>query len=247
MNLDYLERLLNFKVAFITLCLIMFLTSTNASELPKIYVVTEESYPSNYTDDNGEVRGFAADYLTYALEQENISYDISVYSWNRAYKMATQQENVIIFPIARTPEREPYFHWLHEIMTISYYLYGLSSRAQKYNESPDFQQYTIGVIAGGVTQKLVEELGFKNITLAKDYAQLNNLINKNRVDFIASSSFALLVTRYNYPEGYFKPYVKLGDREIKLFFALSRTSSLAVAENLQSVLTKYEGHLIVPE
>lgn len=234
------------KYASIILIQLFSLWTLCASEIPKIYIVTEESYPSNYTADDGEIRGFSVEYLEYALQQENVSYDISIYSWNRAYKIASQEDNVLIFPIARTPERESKFHWLHEIMTIKYFIYGLSSRAEEFGQSPDYDQYKIGVIAGGITQKLIEERGFKNIALAKDYTQLNNLINKNRVDFIASSSFGLVVSRYQYPEGYFTPYMKLSDREIKLYYALSGRSSTSVAESLKSFLSKHEEQLVLP-
>ncbi len=235
------------KVIYAFVTLILFLSSLSASELPEIYIVTEESYPSNYTADDGEVSGFAVDYIRHALEQEQVNYEISIYSWNRAYKIATTRENVLIFPIARTPERESQFHWLHDILTINYFLYGLSSRAEEFGQSPNYDQYTIGVIAGGVTQKLVEEQGFTRIVLAKDYVQLNNLISNDRVDFIASSSFAILVSRYQYPEGFFKQYIQLSDREIKLYYALSRASSPFVADKLSSVLAKHEEHLKVPQ
>lgn len=218
----------------------------SASELPKISIVTEESYPANYTAEDSDIRGFAADYIKYALNQNDVPFDITIYSWNRAFKIANQDENVIIFPIARTPEREASFHWLHEIMTVSYYIYGLKSREDEFVDTPNFKDYKIGVIAGGITQKLLEERDLTNITLAKDYVQLINLIRKNRVDFIATSSFGILISRGKYPDIYFKPYLKLTNREIKLYYALSRSSSDAVADKLKAILNQHEDKLVIP-
>ena len=132
-------------------------------------------------------------------------------------------------------------------MTINYYLYGLSSRSDEHKQIKNYSELKIGVVAGGVTQKLLEEQGFKNITLAKDYIQLNNLIHKKRVDLIASSSFGILVSRFNYPEGYFLPYMKLSDREVNLYYALSKDSSSDVANRLQSILEKNKQELNIPK
>ena len=74
------------------------ISNVNASEFPKLTLVTEESYPSNYTTDDGNISGFAVDYIKYALEQGNYPFDISIYSWNRAYKLASQEENFPYFP-----------------------------------------------------------------------------------------------------------------------------------------------------
>ena len=222
------------------------LSNVMAADIPHLTLVTEESYPSNYTAEDGSISGFAVDYITYALEQGEIPFDISIYSWNRAYKLASQEENVLIFPIARTPERESSFHWLHKIMTISYYVYEINSKSEQNNDGSDYLQLSVGVMAGGITQQLVEEKGFKNIILAKDYEQLNRLIKNNRVDLVASSSFAMLVSRYEYPEGFFTPHVKLSDREIHLYYALSKQSAPELADSLQSLLAEHVEHLDVP-
>ena len=68
-------------------------------------------------------------------------------------------------------------------MTISYYVYAVTSKLEQNGENSDHLQFKVGVIAGGITQKFVEEKGFKNIILAKDYEQLNSLIANKRIDF----------------------------------------------------------------
>ena len=218
-------------------------------DYPKVRVVTEEGYPINYTSETtGEVTGFATEFLRVVLDQAGVKYDIKTYSWTRAFKIANEEPNVLIYSMARTKEREQNFNWLYEIMTLNYFLFGQSERSKEFTNMSDFRNYQVAVVAGSVTQKYLEQDGYENLVLAQDYQQLNSLVRRGRVDFIASSEFAMksFVRKFDYTEQFFKPYQSLNYVEIDLYFALSKGSDPKLVEVLTSLFEKNKQKLVIP-
>ncbi|XQF94130.1 hypothetical protein ACOBV9_22750 (plasmid) [Pseudoalteromonas espejiana] len=77
----------------------------------QILVVTELS-PPHQTLVNGEVSGSGTAFIRDVFRAANLSPDIHMYPWARAYKVATSVNNTFIYSLARTPEREANFHWI---------------------------------------------------------------------------------------------------------------------------------------
>ena len=235
------------------LLLILGLTAVqphlNAKELPAIKVVTEESFPINYTDETSqEMTGFATDYLLKVLNQSGIEYSINSYTWERTYKIASEEPNVLIYSMARTPEREEDFHWLFEIMTLNYSLYGSGSRSEEFKQAKDFRNYQIALTAGSASLKYLRADGYKNIVVAKDYEQLDNLIKHGRIDLIASSELALksFMKKYQYNDNSFSPFKELNYVDIDLYYAMSKNSDEQLVNKLRALLAEHNSLLELP-
>ena len=81
---------------------------------PRLQVITENWRPYNY-EQNGEVKGSATEIVRQVLDLAGVEYDIAVYPWTRAYHMAQHRDNVLIYSMMRTPQREALFNWIRPL------------------------------------------------------------------------------------------------------------------------------------
>jgi polar amino acid transport system substrate-binding protein len=60
------------------------------------------------------------------MEASGLDYKIELLPWVRAYNMALNRDNVLIYTITRTTERENLFHWIVLLGAAKFYLMGRS-------------------------------------------------------------------------------------------------------------------------
>src|SRR4051812_45430465 len=78
------------------------------AQAQSIHVVTETSYNTRVVD--GKVVGPVVDVVEASLKHARVdAITVDAYPWARAYLLALREPNTVIFPIARTPERETQF------------------------------------------------------------------------------------------------------------------------------------------
>jgi len=81
--------------------LLFFSPSLLAAEL---MILTENLAPLNFVKD-GVLMGPAVEMVQEIQRRVGSQAQIQVYPWARAYKMALEEENIILFGMARTKER----------------------------------------------------------------------------------------------------------------------------------------------
>ena len=118
---------------------ILFSCVTNGKnpDLPKLKVVTEIIAPFQLQNDNGELTGFSVEIIQALFDEIDLQPNIIVMPWARAYDVAKNEPNVLIFSIARTPHREPMFHWIGNITHETFSFWGERSKFtdKQYNQS----------------------------------------------------------------------------------------------------------------
>ena len=107
----------------------------------------------------------------------------------RAIGMAEQQENVLIFSIARIPEREKRFQWIGPLFPFSESLYKLKTRKDiQLTTLKEAMQYQTGVIRGYAVHELLKREGFADnihLQLAKDQEQNLRKLFSGKTDLLA--------------------------------------------------------------
>jgi polar amino acid transport system substrate-binding protein len=74
---------------------------------------------------------------------------------------------VLIYLIARTPEREPLFKWLGEVMRIEYHFYKLRGQPDiQLHALADAKHYSIGVLRDDVRHQYLQAEGFTKLVVA---------------------------------------------------------------------------------
>lgn len=147
------------------------------AQAQEIRAVTEDSRYAQIQ--NGRVGGPATDVVEATLQEAGLDYQLSLYPWARAYDLAQQQPNVLIYLIARTPEREERFKWVGEVIRYQFNFYKLRSREDiQVNSTDDARRYLVGVVRDDVRHDQLMAQGFTKLALApQNLDNMRRLVN----------------------------------------------------------------------
>lgn len=181
------------------LCVAMLMTTVQAASLPAMVVVTEDAQPLHYVW-QGQLQGEAPTLIDQLLREAGIRYSQQVYPWARAYVMASSLPNVLIYSIARTPEREAQFHWVGKLLTVQYAMYALQARQDiRARTMEDLHNYRLGVTAHDVRANWLREQGIREVSADRRAGldvtndSLSNMrkLVQGRVDMVPTSVLGL--------------------------------------------------------
>jgi ABC-type amino acid transport substrate-binding protein len=105
------------------LLLILFITQISilfGSVTQKIKVGVYENYPKIYTSENGEVRGFWSDIITYISEKENWEIEWIPGTWKDCLSRLEQNEIDLMVDVCVTEAREELFLFSDEVVYLSW-------------------------------------------------------------------------------------------------------------------------------
>jgi polar amino acid transport system substrate-binding protein len=96
-----------------------------------VTVVTEEYPPYNFYDaSQNKISGMGTEVVEEILKRTKLDYRLGIYPWARAYQMAQEAPNVLIYSIGRSGMRESLFKWVGVIAPYDVYLYSLKDRPE---------------------------------------------------------------------------------------------------------------------
>lgn len=126
-------------------------------------VVTTE-YPPFSMVERGEVTGLSTRIVTWLLDRLQEEAIIESYPWSRAYKMALEQPNTIIYPLVRTAERENLFEWIGVVARGASYFYSLRGREDiAISSIEDARHLYVGVLRNAVRDRYLRNQGFTRL------------------------------------------------------------------------------------
>lgn len=169
------------RPALIAGCLLALSTllAATAASADGIKIVTEDSSYTYLRD--GRVAGPATEIVEATMKRAGLTdYKLALYPWARAYDLALQEPNVLIFLIARTQARESQFKWAGEFMRIEYHLYKLRGRDDVVvHNLQEAKAYSIGVMRDDVRQQYLQSRGFdKLVVSARNPDSLRMLLDR---------------------------------------------------------------------
>jgi len=149
-----------------------------------LLVITHELKPFVWSDDQGHLHGSAYDLIASIMARlGDESGSIRYYPFARAIRTVETRDNVAVFPVARTPDREHSFKWVGPITINGVYLYTRSSNTVPLNSIEDAKALNrIGVGNGNASMHILEKAGFTNLVPTNDEAMLVKMLLTGRVD-----------------------------------------------------------------
>lgn len=179
------------------LCVVLFIGVENTHAAEKIIILTEQFPPFNFKEGD-TVQGLSTQIVRKLLERANLEFSIELVPWKRAYTIALNRPNTLIYTIAKTASREGKFHWIGKISNRKVSLFRLRSRQDlaKLTFEQAKAKAKIATIQGDASTEKIFELGFaaKNITEIHDTAT-NSLCMKhvigNRSDYFPMNPYSL--------------------------------------------------------
>ncbi|MCL9782697.1 transporter substrate-binding domain-containing protein [Vibrio sp. S4M6] len=179
------------KSTIVLLLFSVFLFSNTASSV-ELTILTEDYAPYNYMED-GKVTGFTTEVVRAILkETNNEQLNIEMYPWQRAYRIAETQKNVLLYTMTRTHARENKFKWVGPVAERTIWMWKLRKRTDiVVHTLEDAKKYTITAVpqsAGtmylksqGFTEKQLNPMHKESLTVAKFIAGRDDLILKPKL------------------------------------------------------------------
>ena len=227
------------------LLILIAIFSFSQAQGAKITVVTENNSPYQELT-NGEIGGVATAIIIEVLNESGIDYEIGLYPWARAYKMAQVQENVLIYSIARSEERETQFHWIDEIVPFSVFMYGLAGSDINITTLEGAKAYEVGVINKGFRHEFFVRSGFeegKNMTsINKDIHNISKLI-AGRIDLMPFDEIGLKskAKQLGFDTSRFEKLFEIDGMSTSLYAAFSKQTSPEIVNKVKVAFRRIKG------
>jgi polar amino acid transport system substrate-binding protein len=139
-----LRPILRALLSIALLCL--FVASVPADEAPPaIRIVTEELPPYNMTRD-GKLTGMSTEVVQAVLKHIGVRAGIQSMPWARAYDLALNGENILIYSIARSAEREGSFKWVGTVAPSRWYLFSYMNHPVTLQQLEDAKRFQIATV-----------------------------------------------------------------------------------------------------
>lgn len=196
--------------------------------------MTSEVPPNSYSA-GSNAEGLAVDKVHHLLDSAGLEPVIEVYPWARAYEIALREPNVLIFLIARTPEREASFHWIGSLMGFDVKLFRLAARQDiRLDSLHDLQNYQTGSLNRDVKGAYLKEQGIETIGYATEESGVH-MLKRGYIDLMPAeiNSFHYRVRRLGYSTEDFSVAWELDAISKPLYLALSKDSSPELIERVQ--------------
>ncbi|MGV7223295.1 MAG: substrate-binding periplasmic protein [Nitrospinales bacterium] len=158
------------KVLFILLTVILL--GSQSSICQELTILTENLPPLNYVD-NGMLVGPSVETVEAIQKKVGSLEPIQVYPWSRAYKMALEEKNVILFGMTYTKVRHDKFKWVGPLATKRDILVAKKGSGVMIKTIEDAKKVKIiGTLRDDTRGRLLESYGFTNLEPVSD-EQLN--------------------------------------------------------------------------
>jgi len=227
----------------IFLSLILTTAECLAEHHRHVQVVTELS-PPHQTLVAGGVDGYSTQLVKAILQQAGVTGSIEIYPWARAYKMALQQPDILIYNMARTAEREQLFQWIGPVAAYRLGFVKLTHRHDiQLNSLADAQDYSIAVQRHDLAETFLKKHGFSQpdqLVLAADITESWQLLLNGKVDLIIDDPMALVAMAeyFNIKSEYveFEFAIKLLQQQT--YLAANKAMSVEMISDLQQAHRK---------
>ena len=150
----------------------MFLLAAHSALSSELMILTENLPPLNYLE-NDVLVGPSVEIVKEIQRRVGSNEPIQVYPWARAYKIALEEKNVILFGMTYTKVREDKFKWVGPIATKRDILVAKKGSGIKINSLEDAKKVKrIGTLRDDTREHLLKSHGFTNLESVSD-EQLN--------------------------------------------------------------------------
>ena len=160
----------------------IFLFSAQPLFSAELTILTENLPPLNYVKD-GVLVGPSVEIVKEIQRRVGSHAKIQVYPWARAYKMALEDENVVLFSMTYTKVRHDKFKWIGPLAKKKDILVAKKGSGIKIISLEDAKKVKrIGTLRDDTRERLLKRLGFTNLEPVSDEQKNAQKLVLGRID-----------------------------------------------------------------
>lgn len=183
----------------LTLVVILgLLLSLNAKASEQLTIVTEHWPPYQNVENGIATGGFATMVVKAMLEEAGTPTTIRGFNWARAYKMALERPNVMVFGLFRSKEREDKFKWVGTLVRqVNSLWYLKDHKPIDIKQINDAKRYRLAVPREDIRHQYLLNNGFeqgKSIVVVRDHLQAVSMLYLKRTDLVLSDRLNIALT-----------------------------------------------------
>jgi polar amino acid transport system substrate-binding protein len=134
----------------------------------------------------------SVDVVKEIMKRLSMPQEIKAWPWVRGYKAATEGPNVVLFPTARTPTREPLFQWVGPLAASRYCLYARKGSGISIHSLDDARKLkAIGTYRENYAAQYLIQQGFTNLEYVVDNKLNIKKLMGGHLDAITAISFTI--------------------------------------------------------
>ena len=209
----------------------VFLISVQPAMSAELTILTENLPPLNYLKD-GVLVGPSVEIVKEIQRRVGSHEEIKVYPWARAYKMALEDENVVLFGTTYTKVRHDKFKWIGPLATKRDILVVKKGSGIKINSLEDAKKVNrIGTLRDDTRERLLKRLGFTNLEPVSDEQKNAKKLVLGRIDLWTYKKPGLKTVCELAGVDYNEIEEVYHLREIDLMIAFSKKTSDSIVQN----------------
>jgi len=163
----------------------LLLVSVQSVLSEEMSILTENLPPLNYVEE-GVLVGPSVDIVREIQKRLGSDEQIEVYPWARAYKMALEEANVVLFSMTYTKDRHDKFKWIGPLATKRDILVAKKGSGIAINTLEDAKKVArIGTLRDDTREILLKSLGFENVESVSDEQKNIRKLILGRIDLWA--------------------------------------------------------------
>lgn len=152
----------------------LLLISVQSALSDNMTILTENLPPLNYVED-GVLAGPSVEIVREIQRRVGSNEPIEVYPWARAYKIALEEENVVLFSMTYTKDRHDKFKWIGPLAKKRDILVAKKNSGIEINSLEDAKKVKrIGTLRDDTREHLLKSLGVTNLESVSDSGKLNS-------------------------------------------------------------------------
>lgn len=169
---------------FLWTCAVLMATAT-FSWSEELKILTEDLPPLNFVE-NGNLVGPSVEIVREIQRRVGSIDPIHVYPWARAYKIALEKKNIVLFGTTQTEQRQDLFKWVGPLAVKRDVLIARKGSTISIHSLEDAKKVKrIGTLRDDTRQYFLSERGFSNLDPVSDDKQNAQKLALGRIDLWA--------------------------------------------------------------
>lgn len=226
--------------------LLCFSLSASAHAAEPLRVVLEVS-PPHQTLDNGKVGGLTTTIVEAMLQHAGLTPVYEVYPWARAFRIAATTPDVLIYNMARTPDREAQFEWIGIVNSYKFGFVKLRERKDiKVSQLADIKRYVIGAQRDDFSAEWLRDAAKQppnKLELQPDVIETWRMLVNGKLDLMIDDPQAIddMLVKYNLARSDVEFVIFPRELEQQTWIALKKGSDPKLVQRLRAAYQQVEG------